>query len=304
VISFRYHLVSVIGVFLALALGIVIGTTALNGPITTDLRKQVNTLKSDRSTLAQQVKTLQGQLGDAGQFASSFGAQIVNGTLTKQNVVIVGLPGAVGSVIDGIAKQISAADGRVSGQVQLTPAYVDQRRGSDIVSLATGSVRPLGLTLPVVNDPGQLGGALLAYVLLGKGEPTDLSQVVGGFSELHMISVSGSITPSTTVVVVGTGAMPNGDYGAKSELAMVSALQRAGGHVVVAGDAASATQSGIVAEIRNSAAIRSAVSTIDDADGPIGQVTTVLAIADATHTNFGQYGTGKGADAMFPVPAK
>ena len=49
-ISFRYHLVSIIAVFLALALGIVVGTTALNGPITTDLRKQVNTLKSDRST--------------------------------------------------------------------------------------------------------------------------------------------------------------------------------------------------------------------------------------------------------------
>jgi copper transport outer membrane protein MctB len=304
VISFRYHLVSIIAVFLALALGIVIGTTALNGPITTDLRKQVNTLKSDRSSLAQQVKTLQGQLGDAGQFASSFGAQIVNGTLAKQNVVMIGLPGAVGSVQDGIAKQIANAGGRVSGQVQLTAAYVDQRRGSDIVSLATGGARPLPLVLPVTNDPGQLGGALLAYVLLGKGQQTDVSQVVGAFSGLHMISVSGSITPSITVVVVGTGSMANGDYGAKSELALVNALQRAGGHVVVAGDANAATQAGIVAEVRNSNAVRSGVSTVDDADGPIGQVTTVLAVVDAIQANYGQYGTQRGSDAMFPIPAK
>ena len=41
VISFRYHLVSIVAVFLALALGIVVGTTALNGPITKDLRNQV-----------------------------------------------------------------------------------------------------------------------------------------------------------------------------------------------------------------------------------------------------------------------
>src|SRR5690348_17386888 len=85
VISFRYHLVSIIAVFLALALGIVVGTTALNGPITTDLRKQVNPLKGDRSALALQVKTLQGQVSDANQFATSFSAQIDNGALTKQD---------------------------------------------------------------------------------------------------------------------------------------------------------------------------------------------------------------------------
>jgi hypothetical protein len=303
VISFRYHLVSIIAVFLALALGIVVGTTALNGPITTDLRKQVSTLRNDRSSLASQVKTLQSQLSDAGQFASSFGSQIVNGVLTKQNVLMIGLPGAVGSVEDGIAKEIAAADGRVSGQVQLTAAYVDPRRGSDIVALATGE-HPVGLTLPVVSDPGQLGGALLAFALLGKGQQTDLSQVVGGFSELHMMSVSGSITPSTTVVVVGTGSMGKNDYAAQSELALVSALQRAGGHVVVAGDAASATNAGIVAEVRGAAATKNTVSTIDNADSAIGQVSTVLALADITKSNVGQYGTGKGADAMFPIPTR
>jgi hypothetical protein len=37
VIDFRYHLVSLIAVFLAVALGIVIGTTALNQPILNDI---------------------------------------------------------------------------------------------------------------------------------------------------------------------------------------------------------------------------------------------------------------------------
>ena len=43
-ISFRYHLVSIIAVFLALALGIVVGTTALNGPITKDLLERFRKL--------------------------------------------------------------------------------------------------------------------------------------------------------------------------------------------------------------------------------------------------------------------
>ena len=72
-ISFRYHIVSIVAVFLALALGIVVGTTALNGPVTSDLRHQVNGLKTDRSELADQVKALQGQVDTAGQFATTFG---------------------------------------------------------------------------------------------------------------------------------------------------------------------------------------------------------------------------------------
>jgi hypothetical protein len=303
VISFRYHIVSIIAVFLALALGIVVGTTALNGPITTDLRKQVNTLKNDRSSLAGQVKTLQQQVSDAGQFATSFGSQIVAGTLTKQDVLMIGLPGAVGSVEDGIAKEIDAAGGRVSGQVRLSSAYVDQRRGSDIVSLATNN-HPTCASLPEVSDPGQLGGTLLAYVLLGKCLPTDLTQVISGFSELHMISVGGSVTPSTTVVVVGTGSLAPGSYAAQTELSLVSALQQLGGHVVVAGDPASAVQAGVVASVRTAAADKNTVSTIDNSDSAIGQVSTVLALAGVIKSSVGHYGTGKGADAMFPIPTK
>lgn len=304
-ISFRYHLVSIIAVFLALALGIVVGTTALNGPITTDLRKQVNLLKTDRTTLANQVKSLQRQVSDAGQFASSFGSQLVQGTLTKQNVVLIGLPGARTSIEDGIIKQIEAAGGTVSGHVELTDAYIDPRRSSDITSLVTSGIHPQGLTLPEVSDAGQLGGALLAYVLLGKGSATDVSQVLSGFAELHMVSNGGKkVTPSSTVVVVGSGALTSANYAAASELALVNALQHAGGHVVVAGDSGSATKAGIVASVRGPNGDKATVSTVDNADSAIGQVSTVLALADIRKSTVGHYGTAKTADALFPSPTK
>jgi Copper transport outer membrane protein, MctB len=304
VISFRYHLVSIVAVFLALALGIVVGTTALNGPITTDLRKQVNTLKSDRTTLASQVKSLQLQVGEAGQFASSFGAQLVHGTLSKQSVLLIGLPGARSSVEDGITKQVEAAGGTLSGHLELTAAYIDPRRSSDITSLVTSGVHPIGLTLPEVSDAGQLGGALLAFVLLGKGERTDLSEVLSGFAALHMISQAGTaVTPSKTVVVVSTGALASANYAASAELALVTALQRAGGHVVVAGDSSSATQDGVVAAVRGAPGDRATVSTVDNADSAVGQVSAVLAIADVAKSRVGHYGTAKSADALFPNPS-
>ncbi len=301
-ISYRYHLVSIVAVFLALALGIVVGTTALNGPITTDLRKQVNSVKSERSVLAQQVKTLQNQLSDANQFASTYGSQLVTGALTGQTVLLVGLPGAGNNVEDGIATQIAAAGGKISGRLQLTADYIDPRRASDITALATGAVHPYALTLPSTSDAGVLGAALLSFVLLGKGQPTDLAQVIGGFAELHMVTVSGSIAASTTVVVIGTGTFARGDSRGTAEFDLVSALLQSGGNVVVAGDAPSATQAGVIALVRASA--KSSISTVDNADTAIGQVSTVLATAGIIKSQVGQYGSGPGAQALFPNPVK
>jgi hypothetical protein len=84
----------------------------------------------------------------------------------------------------------------------------------------------------------------------------------------------------------------------------VSALAQRGGHVVVAGDTASATQNGLVALVRDSKSERQAVSTVDNADTPFGQVSTVLALAGATKGLVGHYGTDQSADALYPAPAK
>jgi hypothetical protein len=304
VISFRYHLVSVVAVFLALALGIIVGTTALNGPITTDLRKQVNTLKSDRTSLANQVKALQTQVGDASDFAAAYGPAIVAHTLDKQNVLVVAMPGTSSTTRDGVEHELQQAGAKISGRLSLTTSYVDQRRGSEIVQYATTN-HPIGLTLPEVSDPGQLGGALLAYVLLGHGQTSDLDQVISGFSSLHMLSVEdNSITPSTSVVVIGTGAMAPGDYGSSMELSFVTALQQANGRVVVAGNNASASEAGLVASVRSSNDDKSAVATVDNSDTAIGQVSTVLALVNALNANIGHYGTAKGAASLFPNPSK
>lgn len=304
-ISFRYHLVSIVAVFLALALGIVVGTTALNGPITKDLRHQVNDAKKQRDNLATQLKQLQGEVSDADQFATTYGAKLVAGSLTGKNVLEIVLPGAPSEMQDGLERQVAAAGGKISGRVTVTDAYLDPSRGTGVYSLATGAARPMGWTAPESSDAGKLGGSLLAYVLLGHGQSTDLQQVLAGFVELHMLDLGGAgIKPSTLVAVLGHGTLEQGKYGGAAELSLVSALAQGGGHVVVAGDKGSATGGGLVALVRDSQSERSAVSTIDNAGNAFGQVSTILALAAASKGQLGQFGTQNGADALFPAPAK
>jgi hypothetical protein len=304
VISFRYHIVSLVAAFLALALGIVVGTTALNGPVTSDLRHQVNDLKRDRSELAAQVKELQGQVDTAGQFATTFGAQLVSGTLKDKSVLIVALPGATTGMQDGIATQLTAAGAKLTGRLELAATFTDPVQADNIQTLATGPAHPPSLTLPETSDARVLGAALLALVLTGHGEATDLKTVLSGFSGLHMItSDPQGIEPAKTVVVIGNGSLPKDDYAGQAGLDLVSQLSAAGGQVVVAGDTGSAQSNGIVALVRGGAA-KSTVSTIDNANSAFGQVSTALAVAGAEQSQVGQYGTAKGAEALFPTRAR
>ena len=309
-ISFRYHIVSIIAVFLALALGIVVGTTALNGPITKDLRHQVDSLKNDRNSLSDQVRALQGQVGDGEKFAALYGGQIVKGTLRESNVLILGLPGASGSIKDRLAKMVGAAGGRVTGRIQLSSDYADPKQAGAMTKFATGGVQPVGLTYDNTDQAGAIGGALLAYVLLGKGEPSDLTQVIAGFAQMHMLKLEDgdSITPSTNVLVVADGGMGPGDARGQTELALVSQLQKQGAHAVVAGDTPAATNAGVVALVRGDAGDRSTVATVDNADTALGQVSTMLALAEvgqvSPNTVVGHYGTASGAKALFPDAPK
>ena len=72
-IDFRYHLVSLIAVFLAVTLGIVIGTTALNGPILDDLESQVDALEQDKRSLEDRSQTLEGRLDSSNEFQLAVG---------------------------------------------------------------------------------------------------------------------------------------------------------------------------------------------------------------------------------------
>lgn len=303
-ISFRYHLVSLVAVILALAIGIVVGTTALNGPITSDLRHQVDGLKKDRADLAGQVKTLQGQVDTAGQFATTFGSQVVDGTLTNQQVLIVALPGTASGMVDGIGNELTAAGAKITGRLELSNGFIDPGQGNSVMSLATGPSRPMDITLPETSDARVLQAALLAFVLTGNGQASDLKTVLSGFAGLHMISSDPSgIEAAKTVVVLGTGAFAKNDYAGGAESDLVSQLAARGGKIVVAGDRTSAEANGVIAQVRTGPS-RSTVSTVDNADTAFGQVSTALATAGAVNSQFGHYGTATGSQALFPTKTK
>jgi copper transport outer membrane protein MctB len=170
VIDFRYHLVSLIAVFLAVALGIVIGTTQLNGPLTTNLQSQVSGLQADKRALETQTQQLQSQLDAAGGFDEAVGPTLVEGTLTGRKVVLVIGSGDVpADVVEGVTALLGTAGATVTGTVRLTAAYSDPQAASGLQTYLTGPGMPPGLTLPETDDTGELVASVLGQVLMLPG---------------------------------------------------------------------------------------------------------------------------------------
>jgi hypothetical protein len=312
VIDFRYHLVSLIAVFLAVALGIVIGTTQLNGPVLSNLQGQVKSLQSDKRTLEADTRTLQTKLNSAGSFDQAIGPALVHGSLPGGRVLIViADDGVAQQSVDGISALVAKAGGTVTGAIRLQPAYSDPATAASLQSYATGPGLP-AVTLPQASDTGQLVASLLAQVLLvpekaGRELPTaaDVSSVLAGLSALKVLQQdTPSVTPADYAVVLTSGAMSGTDAKTRvgTVIDLVTALDGAGSGAVVAGDQASTAETGLVGTIRAVPALSTAVSTVDNADSPAGWISTVLALGPEAKGTSGKYGTGPDTQPAPPVP--
>jgi hypothetical protein len=312
VIDFRYHLVSLIAVFLAVALGIIIGTTALNAPILADIKNQVSALEKDKRSLEDRTQQLQSQVNSTDAFADTVAPALVHDTLAGRKVLLVVTNQDVPTdTVDKLTALIGDAGGTVSGTVSIQPEYSDPSTATSLKNYVTGPGLPAGVTLPPSDNAGQLVGSLLAQVLMipPAGTAPDraaLSSVLAGLSALNVLTPEGdSVAPADYAIVLTSGTFTGSDAADRNVTLtdLVSALDKAGSGAVVAGDSGSAADTGLVGVIRADTALSAAISTVDNASTAAGRISTVLALVSEGDGTSGKYGTGQDTQPVPPVPA-
>ena len=181
-IDFRYHLVSLIAVFLAVALGIVIGTTQLNGPVLSNLQTQVTALQQDKRSLEDTTQGLKAQVNTSDAFEQAIAPALVKGTLTGRRVLLVVANDQVAQdTVDQVTTLVGQAGGTLTGSIRLQPEYSDPATENALQSYVTGPGRPAGIELPTVDDAGKLVASLLAQVLMvpAHGAPPARRRLLG-----------------------------------------------------------------------------------------------------------------------------
>lgn len=312
-VDFRYHLVSIVAVFLALAVGIVVGTTALNGPVLDDLNARVQGLTDDKRTLEEDVRTAQGQVEAQQAAVADVAPVVVPGRLARQRVLLVSGPDAPAQAREDLVPLLTAAGAEVTGQVRLQPALLDPASGAlltDLVAAAAVAGEPAPEGEPVDQAAQQLASVLVREPGTEGGQPAaEVERVLAAYAGEDLLEVDGAVSQPATAVVVLVGAPPASTEGEEAEAAAVRtrallglarALDARSGGAVVAGPVDAGAEGGVLQALRDDAGAAEDVASVSGVETPIGRLATVLALAEQIAGGSGAYGTGPGAEVPLP----
>jgi hypothetical protein len=308
VISLRYHIISIAAVFLALAVGVLLGSSTLS-------RTLLSGLSDERGDLAKQVADLQAErnslnakLTSSDSFAGSIGPLAVRGELDQRTVVLVTTSDARPADLDAVKSLVGNAGGSVTGELQLTDAFADPQKADQLRDVVT-RLLPAGLQLPTASDPGTLAGGLLgALILINKdtnqpqAKPAEATAALSGLSDGGFIRMPQGLQPAQlAVILTGSSLSGNGASDRASTIARFAAqIDRSGAGAVLAGDTGSADGTGPVGVVRADTAVSSILSTVDNVELNAGRVATVLALGEQLEGKAGRYGTAGNAQSIVP----
>jgi hypothetical protein len=336
-ISFRFHIVSLTAVLLALGIGLVLGTTFLDDATVDTLEGQLSDLEGNLDRAGERNARQQEQIDayerEAQGLDEQLGERLFAGQLSDVPVLVIATRGVDEDRVEGTVRALRQASADMVGTWWLSDRLVldDDSEVSDLgdaLQLTTDDVDRLR-----TNLAGQLGDVLFAAAdapgggeadvqgLVGgpaqtpDGEPAVVSRLrEGGFIEYQLPEGADGdviVLPASGLRIVVVGG-PGADVAPQDivlptliDLAMDGPVPA----VAVEPSIVEATDGedrgpdpSLVVDIREDDDLSARVSTVDDVDRVSGLVATVLAVVDAEpgSPRIGHYGMGDGARLLPP----
>ena len=304
-INFRFHLVSLVAVFLALAVGIVMGYGVLGQPMIAGLQNRIDTVeananaqRAENETLASALETARGSLDATAPFA-------VTDRLVDVPTVFVAIRDTAPAPVEAAVRLARTAGAEVPGIAWLEPRLTLPTRAD---ALALASL----LRLPSTTKRSDLRDAvwpvLAARLATGPattGNATDdplAALVADGFVSLEGVDedtpgVDDVAASSVVLAVARAGAL-----GARSvvEGFATAAVEQRLALVIALIEDDDADRDEVLSPVRANDTLGTQVATVDDLDSEIGAIATVLALSDLGRGVVGPYGVASGADRLLP----
>ncbi|BBY76977.1 copper transporter MctB [Mycolicibacterium parafortuitum] len=308
-ISLRTHAISLAAVFLALAIGVALGSGLLSNTVLSGLRDDKQDMQQQIHSLTDERNALNEKLSAAGDFDAQMAPRILRDTLANKSVVIFRTPDATDGDVDGLVRMVGAAGGSVAGTVGLTQEFVDANSAEKLLSVVNSPIVPAGAQLSTATvDQGSQAGDLLGITLLvnkdPKAPPIDDGQretVLRALRDTGFLTYGTERVGAANTALVVTGGPLGEDAGNQGATVarFASGLARHGSGTVLVGRDGSATGTAAIAVTRSDAALKNAVSTVDDVNAESGRITAVLALGALINgARPDQFGVGPGATSV------
>ena len=323
-ISFRYHVVTIVAVFLAVGIGVLVGTTVLDQGLvsnlrqrTSDLEREVAQAQSDSADAKAAAKRLEGFVRDATPY-------LITDRLIGQDVVIVTYDGIDQAPLTEARDALTQAGADVLGVLSVNAkiASTDEETRTQLAKVL-GEGSPPPPPSPTVDpsatptDPLVVRAAEELGDRLASGhKPGDLSPRAGHADILRGLIGNGFVKapdvaegdlpdvggPGQVVLVVTGGDTPPPIPVAGFMLPLAERVGQHEGTWLAVGEDSEDAADPLVPAVRSDPTLSSAdMVTVDDLGADFGGVSLVLGlqalIEDGTT---GDYGVLDGTDGLMP----
>jgi hypothetical protein len=339
VINFRYHLVSLVAVFLALAIGIVAGSTVIKESLLDQTQQNLDRAEKNLQDLENTNNALRSQLDQLNQRDQALDrvgtTDFLQGRLVGVPVMVMKVDGVDDASATALRDAIVAAGADYAGTVTVTdrlglgsPADVSalqtilgQATLDPTVLRTVLSTRLATLVTSVADSRPTLDttvGTTDPAVTTTTTPPTgtrrasiELRQFLAELDDAGFVKVSDQPDGAATadlasmrlVIVSGAGAKID------NSLFVYPLLEHLVGGATPATLAVEATKQGSEVErgsfvnaIRTDRTLNQHMSTVDDTEWFVGRAAAVMALQDLVTGTVGHFGVGEGATDLLPTP--
>jgi Copper transport outer membrane protein, MctB len=310
VIDFRYHLVSIVAVFLALGIGILMGSLVLGEALVNQLRRDLKGIERTNDRLRAETVQLGQQLDDNEEFALDARSYLISGRLEDERVVVFAFEGTDGGLLEETRGSIADACGVIATTVTLRDKLaVMSPSERDELSLLLDV--PAAIESELQNAAGtQLGSGFAAASDAPAGltgERDALDELVRVLQDAGYVDVDGAedqpLSPPNAVFVIVGGSEEQPAFDVSELVVPLGRELAAGGAGVVAAETSSSSWE-MVNSIRNDADTNASVATVDQAQSISGGIGLVMALDLAENGTVKHVGTASGSEAIIPVPTE
>ena len=313
-IDFRYHLISLIAVILALALGILAGSGFLGGPLLERLRGEVRGLHEDNNRLQEEIRKLDDQIDQGEAFADAIQPTLTRGKLAGEEIVVLRVARTEGRLIEGVRGALLDAGAQLITEITLTEKFALQNAPArDELALIVGSV---------ISDEEQLLEEAASFIGERAGAAaSDASRAdspSGGIAQqrfeslvteleeaeflAHDTTESGPSIPDGSAFVILAGSEDRPTF-ASSPLITALSEGLAGRNAPAIVVESTRSRWGIVTAIRDDIEARTGVATVDNGETTPGRIATVLGLDRAIAGEVGHFGVLAGRTSLIPNPS-
>lgn len=303
-VDFRYHLVSLGAVFIALAVGIILGAGPLQNSIGEALNSQVDSLsvaneelKADNDELATRNAQQEAAIADVAP-------TLVTETLTNRQIALVTLPGTTEDDVVAARDRLLEAGGVIATEITVNEAWTADQ-SANARSRVAGQLDGLVPGLESGSDENTIlssalvtllrdGSADISNILLAGDDPL-ITLTAGDFSAVEAIVI---IAADTDDSALESDSAQDADLLAQAErnasaFSALVAVVAQGGPTVVSGAADSATD--VVRIVRDAGTDASTVDNLPDA---VGSVNVAVAVASELNATLVHLGYDDGAERV------